>query len=72
MQDAFEADAKSMISCMQVKPLDDLMPPNALVDELERFDDMRSAFERQLPANVLDLLERELHVSLGGHLERDS
>lgn len=72
LDETLEDDAAAMVSCMEVQPLQQTMPPDSLVMEIEDFERERLAFENRLwraaadGAPSLFELEQQLHRILGG------
>lgn len=66
MQDAIGHGAESLISRMEVRPLECLMPPSDLVEELEAFEQLREAFEGLLQPHGVEMMQLSLHRVLGG------
>lgn len=66
MQDAIGHGAVSLISRMEVRPLECLMPPLDLVEEIAAFEQLRHAFERLLQPHGVEMMQLSLHHVLGG------
>eukprot|EP00927_Polykrikos_kofoidii_P081097 TRINITY_DN78253_c0_g1_i1.p1 TRINITY_DN78253_c0_g1~~TRINITY_DN78253_c0_g1_i1.p1 ORF type:complete len:396 (-),score=49.02 TRINITY_DN78253_c0_g1_i1:36-1223(-) len=66
LEEASAREAVSMVSRMELRPLDTLMPPAFLVDEIEAFELQRESFESQHSLEMLEAMEEALHRMLGG------
>lgn len=64
--DAAQQGAAVMVSRMEVQPLECLMPPASLVDEIEGFELQRRRFENLQRVEVLVAMEEHLHRFLQG------
>jgi len=66
MDEALSHGASTMLSRMEVRHLQTLMPPDELVDEIEAFEHTRLEFESRFEQERLQKAEATLHIMLGG------